>query len=114
MLEWMMRRRSAVGRPREEYVENAHAHAHVVMTGAFLLLYTYLNNRYATTVVLTFAEIEDLLGFALPDQARLHSAWWTNARSSDADANHSDSWILADRTAVPNLPAQTVTFERVS
>ena len=40
------------------------------MTGRYLLLYKYLENRYANMVVLTFAEIEDLLGFALPDQAR--------------------------------------------
>ena len=37
-----------------------------------------LVNRYANTVVLTFAEIEDLLGFTLPDPARLHSEWWTS------------------------------------
>ena len=35
-------------------------------------LYEYLDNRYANTVVLTFAQIEDLLGFTLPDPARVH------------------------------------------
>ncbi len=52
------------------------------MTGQYLLLYRYLANRYANTVVLTFAEIEDLLGFALPDQARLHQEWWTDAETN--------------------------------
>jgi hypothetical protein len=28
--------------------------------------------------VLTFAEIEDLLGFTLPDLARRREDWWTN------------------------------------
>ena len=84
-----------------------------VMTGTYLLLYKYLQNRYADTVVLTFAEIEDLLGFALPDQARQHREWWT-AGAMSAQPNYSDSWILASRTAVPNLMARTVVFERAS
>ena len=82
------------------------------MSGTYLLLYKYLENRYADTVVLTFAQIEDLLGFTLPDQARLHREWWTDAATKAAGPNYSDSWILASRTAVPNLLAQTVVFER--
>ncbi len=84
------------------------------MTGQYLLLYRYLEGRYATTVVLTFAEIEDLLGFALPDQARLHQEWWTDSETNRHEANYSDSWILASRTAVPNLVARTVVFERAA
>lgn len=84
------------------------------MSGKYLLLYRYLEGRYAGTVVLTFAEIEDLLGFALPDQARLHQEWWTDPEASAPGSNYSESWILAHRTARPNLLAQTVTFERLS
>jgi hypothetical protein len=85
------------------------------MSGKYLSLYTYLVNRYANTVVLTFAEVEDLLGFSLPDLARLHQEWWTNADHPISDRpNHSDSWILANRTATPNLRARTVVFDRVS
>ena len=83
------------------------------MSGTYVLLYKYLENRYADTVVLTFAEIEDLLGFALPEQARLHREWWTPA-GTDAGSRYSDSWVLASRTAVPNLMARTVVFERAS
>jgi len=81
------------------------------MSGQYVLLYKYLENRYANTVVLTFAEIEDLLGFRLPDQARLHQEWWTDAA---AGPNYSDSWILASRTAKPNMLARTVVFERAA
>ena len=84
------------------------------MTGQYRLLYQYLENRYADTVVLTFAEIEDLLGFALPDQARLRQEWWTEAAITGGGSNYSDSWILASRTAAPNLLARTVAFERAS
>ena len=82
------------------------------MSGKYLLLYKYLEDRYANRVVLTFAEIEDLLGFLLPQQARLHQEWWTDAAIDRGGTSYSDSWILARRTAVPNMAAQTVVFER--
>ncbi len=84
------------------------------MTGKYRLLYDYLEHRHANTVVLTFSEIEDLLGFRLPEQARGQREWWTEADASIAAAPHSDAWILASRTAVPNLVAQTVVFDRAS
>jgi hypothetical protein len=84
------------------------------MSGRYLLLYKYLENRYANMVVLTFAEIEDLLGFALPDQARLRQEWWTDRHTTGAGPHHSDSWVLASRTARPNLVAGTVAFERAA
>ena len=85
-----------------------------VMSGQYLSLHLYLLNRYANRVVLTFSEIEDLLGFALPDQARLHQEWWTDAETTASGPNYADSWILASRTAVPNLGARTVVFERAA
>ena len=45
------------------------------MPGKHKSLYQYLENRYANTVVLTFAQIEDLLGFTPPDSARVHQEW---------------------------------------
>ena len=63
-------------------------------------------------LVLTFGQIEDLLGFALPGLARVDREWW-DSRPSVADRpRHSDAWIVAGRTASVNLPAQCVTFER--
>ena len=53
------------------------------MPGKYKSLYQYLENRYANTVVLTFAQIEDLLGFTLPDSARVHQEWWANEGSVD-------------------------------
>jgi len=84
------------------------------MSGKYQLLYAYLEDRFANTVVLTFAEIEDLLGFALPDEARRQNEWWTNPAAGAPPSSYSDSWRLANRTARPNLLAQIVTFERAS
>ena len=113
MLDWLKRRGSTTHDRYEPKPEAAKPHGRV-MTGQYLLLYKYLENRYANTVVLTFAEIEDLLGFALPDQARLHHEWWTDAAASMAGRDYSDSWTLASRTAMPNMLAQTVAFERAA
>jgi hypothetical protein len=82
------------------------------MPGKYKSLYQYLEHRYANTVVLTFAQIEDLLGFTLPDAARVHQEWWANTDPNDTPPPHSRSWTLASRTATPNLQAQTVVFER--
>ena len=111
MLDWMKRRGSVAHHRIEAAVKPPNPQGRV-MSGKYLLLYKYLENRYASTVVLTFAEIEDLLGFPLPEPARLHEEWWT-----DVDVpvpNYSDSWILASRTAKPNLMARTVVFERAA
>ena len=75
-------------------------------------LYEYLENRYADVVVLTFSQIEDLLGFALPDLARSQNDWWTRAGEQTEKSPCSDAWVLAGRTAAPNLTARTVAFER--
>ena len=96
------------------------AAAHVVprpqrrMAGTYHALHTYLDRRYADMAVLTFDQIESLLGFALPDQARTDDGWWAG-RGTDAGASgYADAWRLAGRTATPNFLAGVVAFERVS
>jgi hypothetical protein len=80
--------------------------------GVYESLYKYLRDRYANRVVLTFKEIEDLLGFSLPDVARLHLAWWDGGSPAGAPSAQSFAWTLAGRTATVNLPARNVAFER--
>jgi hypothetical protein len=77
--------------------------------GEYRALYTYLEHRYASVVVLTFEQIESLLGFALPTPARTQREWWTEIVATQ---RHSAAWTGAGRTAVPNLAAGTITFER--
>ena len=80
--------------------------------GVYQPLYRYLENRYATTVVLRLSEIEDILGFALPASARTDRDWWTVADPSTGAGAYGGAWTSARRTAVPNFPAGTVIFER--
>jgi len=111
MLDWLSRR---ILTWRERAEVRAPEPPDRVMSGKYRSLYDYLKNRYANTVVLTFAEIEDLLGFTLPDTARSQQDWWTDADSNTVLTAHSQSWTLASRTARANLMAQTVVFERAS
>src|SRR5947209_7078662 len=113
MLNWMTWRRWSA-RDRAEADTEARTHQASVMSRKYLALYTYLTNRYADRVVMTFAEIEDLLGFALPDPARLRQDWWTSGGPAAGDSGPRDAWTLAKRTAKVNLCAQTVVFDRAS
>ena len=84
------------------------------VSGEYRSLYKYLDNRFADTVVLTFAQIESLLGFTLPDLARLRPDWWATPEADAVPSSQSRSWVDASRTATPNLLAQSVMFERVA
>jgi hypothetical protein len=81
----------------------------MITSGKYSFLHKYLDERYADTVVLTFRQIEDLLGFALPPRARTDPDWWTHT----GDAGWSDVWTLAHRAAKANLAAGHVVFERI-
>jgi hypothetical protein len=64
-----------------------------VMPGKYRSLYEYLEHRYANTLVLTFAQIEDLLGFTLPDSARVDPEWWANNDPNDTSQPSVDTQI---------------------
>jgi hypothetical protein len=78
---------------------------------AYKPLGDYLQGRYADRVVLTFSQIEDLLGFLLPADARSARAWWDDSPSGAPSAQAS-AWVSACRTAIVNLSARSVVFER--
>ena len=78
---------------------------------AYMPLYTYLDRRYAATVVLTFEQIEALLGFAPPSPAFADAEWWTGP--GGANDRHTAAWTAAHRRAAPRLGARIVAFERL-
>ena len=77
----------------------------------YRVLHRYLNDRYADMVVLSFDQIEGLLGAPLPTLA-YSQEWWT-ANADGSPTGQSTSWTAAGRTARPNLLARNVAFERV-
>ena len=76
-------------------------------------LYEHLQKRYADTVVLTFAQIEDVLGSPLP-LTSAQREWWATAPAGQPSSPQSAAWRHAGRSAVPNLTARTVKFDRLA
>lgn len=84
----------------------------VVERGKCAPLYRYLRARSGRQWRVSFADVEAVLGFALPESARLRRSWWSNRRSSRRYA-HSLAWQLAGwRTAAVDLEHESLVFER--
>jgi hypothetical protein len=81
--------------------------------GQYHALYVYLRDRYADRVVLSFADIEALLGFALPEPARQARDWAGPDTAARASAQ-SGAWKLASRSAIVNVGARHVVFDRLT
>jgi hypothetical protein len=110
LLEWVGRQvqRSVAGPPPSVAIGTSELRTPRVAL-EYGALHTYLERRYASMVVLTFEQIESLLGCPLPAPAKIESEWWTD--SVDV-RRHSAAWTSAGRTAAPNLAAGSVAFER--
>jgi hypothetical protein len=62
--------------------------------------------------LLSFADVESLLGFALPRSARLYREWWANTGGSHVQAT---AWLQAGwRTSRVDLDREQVVFVRDS
>lgn len=82
------------------------------MSRKYAKLTAYLGEQASDQVMLSFAEIEKILGFVLPDSARNHGPWWTNSRST---GRHNEAWLnIGWETADRNMRAQTIAFHRTS
>lgn len=106
-LRWRQRRATQASSPARMIPRLERTPPHV--PAEYQSLYRYLEHRYASLVVLSFDQIEMLLGFPLPAPAGTEREWWTAA---GAPRDHASAWTGAGRTAVPNLVARTVAFER--
>jgi len=82
-----------------------------VESGEYRLLHKYLKDRFADRLVLTFSQIQDIMGGNLPGPAWVEPDWWATAPVG-ARSTQSDAWTCAGRTATVNVPARCVVFER--
>ena len=110
LLEWLSTTWRKAAPAPERHTSVVPLHQPKAAPAEYQSLCTYLERRYASTVVLTFEQMEALLGFALPERAHTERDWWTGAAFMD---RHTDAWVAAGRTAMPNLLARTVAFERL-
>lgn len=81
--------------------------------GKYAPLYRHLLSLWPETEWRAgFGEVERILGFRLPDSARLHRPWWANSRKGSGHS-HALAWQAAGwRTARVDLEAETLVFER--
>ena len=67
----------------------------------------HLETIFGDSVTLTFAEIEEVLGFPLPPSARRHGPWWSNGTSNAV-------WVSAGwKSEARDMAAQHITFRRI-
>ena len=90
---------------RDQLVRNAAAR------GKYAPLYRHLlSARSEREWRTTFGELEAILGFRLPDSARLHRPWWSNSKKGSGHS-HALAWQAAGwRTREVNIEAETLVF----
>ncbi len=80
-----------------------------VRRGKYAPLFHHLTGLRQSEWRATFGELERILGFALPNSARLYRPWWAN----DAKSGHSQAmaWGVAGwKTASVDLDGETLLF----
>ena len=83
-----------------------------VARGKYAPLYRCLCTRAGREWRVSFADLEALLGFTLPESARLHRPWWANQRSGGGHG-HALAWQAAGwKTRAVDLEQETLVFER--
>ncbi len=82
---------------------------HKNITSKYRRLTEYLLKSNAVRIVLTYPDIEKILGFALPDSAHKHMrAYWSNSETH----SYALSWLsIGYRTRV-DIEENTVIFEK--
>lgn len=80
--------------------------------GKYAPLYRYLSVRSGALWRASFSEIEAILGFALPDSARLYRPWWANQKQGGGHS-HALAWQAAGwKTREVDLEAEALVFAR--
>ena len=80
--------------------------------GKYAPLYRHLCALAGPDWRASFAEVEAVLGFRLPDSARLHRPWWANSAKGNGHS-HALAWQAAGwKTGKVDLDAETLVFAR--
>jgi hypothetical protein len=80
--------------------------------GKYAPLYRHLAARTDTEWAATFRDIERVLGFKLPDSARIHRPWWAN-QGERGGHSHALAWEMAGwRTSQVDMAGEHVLFVR--
>lgn len=75
-------------------------------------MYQFLSGKCEGHLSMSFAEIEQVLGFNLPASARRYNAWWAN--QSGEGHSQTTCWQEAGwKTSKVDMAAERVTFSRL-
>ena len=113
-MSWWRRPAARVAAPCSPSVVPCRATGASGDAGQYHALYVYLRDRYADRVVLSFADIEALLGFALPEPAQRAPDWWAGPDTPTRASAQWGAWTLASRSASVNVGARHVVFDRLT
>jgi hypothetical protein len=84
------------------------------LRGKYAPLHEHLNSLKGPEWQTTFKEIERLLGFKLPDSARIHRPWWAN-QGERGGHSHALAWEMAGwKTARVDMVTEKLVFVRES
>lgn len=75
-----------------------------------LFEYLYRNHKEVSKCTLSFIEIENILGFKLPNSAYKYPAWWANEKQGSHI--HARSWLTAGWSTSDVKIGDKVTFVR--
>ncbi|MEJ0051701.1 MAG: hypothetical protein WDN02_10955 [Methylovirgula sp.] len=80
--------------------------------GKYAPLHSYLAGLTGLEWRATFGDIERILGFSLPDSARIHRPWWAN-QGQRGGHSHALAWEMASwKTSQVDMVNETIAFVR--
>jgi len=85
-------------------------HSTIVAMSKYDSLTNFLLSQPSGPITMTFTQVNTLLGFCIPAQARKYQAWWANETNQNTRHRQSRSWLKANRKASADLKHGVVTF----
>ena len=78
--------------------------------GKYAPLHEFLRSKKGSEWRTTFNDLEEILGFELPDSAHIHRPWWAN-QGEGGGHSHALSWQMAGwKTSQVDFGNETLVF----
>ena len=80
--------------------------------GKYAPIFFHLENLSKNEFPTTFEELETILGFDLPDSARIHRPWWAN-QGMRGGHSHALTWEMAGwKTSQVDMEGEKLVFKK--
>ena len=92
-------------------IDRTRKHRQMAARGKYQRLYSHLCSLPDSEWKVSFADVEAVLGFELPDSARLYRPWWAN--QAGGGRSQAIAWMAAGwETAKVDIPREILLFRR--